>query len=158
MKQCSIPQETAPSLKIIFQVLHRTWYIRYLFRLIFLLNLKLHSTMTIMQCQKILTLIRVGFLGVPFEVGDGVKITPLSKTHQNYARNLKIGMKVQTHMQFQKISFSTKALLILLMPAFFFQKISVFWLKQYLYSKQQCESCVRFFSSVFTFYRIKSYY
>ena len=42
-------QETAPSLKIIFQVLHKTWY---LLPLTFLLNPKLHSTLTIMQCQK----------------------------------------------------------------------------------------------------------
>ena len=48
-----MPQKTAPFLKIIFQVLHITWYLSYLFRLIFLLNLKLHPTMTIMQCQKI---------------------------------------------------------------------------------------------------------
>ena len=39
--------------KIIFQVLHITWYLSSLFRLIFLLNLKLHPTMTITQCQKI---------------------------------------------------------------------------------------------------------
>ena len=48
-----MPQKTAPFLKIIFQVLHITWYLSYLFRLIFLLNLKLHPTMTITQCQKI---------------------------------------------------------------------------------------------------------
>ena len=48
-----MPQKTAPFLKITFQVLHITWYLSYLFRLIFLLNLKLHPTMTIMQCQKI---------------------------------------------------------------------------------------------------------
>ena len=50
MKYYSMPQKTAPFLKIIFQVLHITWYLSYLFRLIFLLNLKLHPTMTIMQC------------------------------------------------------------------------------------------------------------
>ena len=48
-----MPQKTAPFLKITFQVLHITWYLSYLFRLIFLLNLKLHPTMTITQCQKI---------------------------------------------------------------------------------------------------------
>ena len=41
-----------PSLKIIFQVLQVTWYISYLFCLIFLLNIKLHPIMTITQCQK----------------------------------------------------------------------------------------------------------
>ena len=49
----SMPQKAAPFLKIIFQVLHKTWYLSYLFHLIFLLNLKLHPTMTITQCQKI---------------------------------------------------------------------------------------------------------
>ena len=48
-----MPQKTAPFLKIIFQVLHITWYLSYLFRLIFLLNLKLHPTMAITQRQKI---------------------------------------------------------------------------------------------------------
>ena len=44
-------QKTAPSLKIIFQVLHKIWYLNYL--LPPLLNLKLHPTMTITQFQKI---------------------------------------------------------------------------------------------------------
>ena len=43
-KNCSI-------FKIIFQVLHKTWYLCYLLPLIFLLNLKLHLTIT--QCQNI---------------------------------------------------------------------------------------------------------
>ena len=46
-----MPQKTTPPL-IIFQVLYKTWYLSYLFRLIFLLNLKLHPTITITQCQK----------------------------------------------------------------------------------------------------------
>ena len=33
----------------------------------------------------------VGFLGVRFEVESGGKTTPLSKTCQNYAKNLKFG-------------------------------------------------------------------
>ena len=32
---------------------HKTWYLSYLLLLIFLLNSKLHTTMTITQCQKI---------------------------------------------------------------------------------------------------------
>ena len=47
-----MPQKTAPSLKIIFQVLHKTWYLSYFFCLIFLLNLKLHPTMTIITVSK----------------------------------------------------------------------------------------------------------
>ena len=46
-------KKTDPSLKITFQVLHVTWYISYLFCLIFLLKIKLHPNMTITQCQKI---------------------------------------------------------------------------------------------------------
>ena len=49
----SATKKAAPFLKIIFQVLLITWYLRYLFCLIFLLNLKLHPTIAIMQCQKI---------------------------------------------------------------------------------------------------------
>ena len=33
--------------------LHKIWYLSYPLHLIFLLNLKLHHTMTITQCQKI---------------------------------------------------------------------------------------------------------
>ena len=36
-------------------------------------------------------LIRVGFLGVCFEVGERVKLPPLLKTCYNYVRNLKFG-------------------------------------------------------------------
>ena len=43
----------------------------------------------------------------------------------------------------KNISFSTKTPLILLMSAFFRQKISIFCKKQYFYSKHQYESCVR---------------
>ena len=39
--------------KIIFEVLCKTWHLRYLFHLIFLLNLNMHPTMTITHCQKI---------------------------------------------------------------------------------------------------------
>ena len=53
MKYYSMPQKTAPFLKISFQVLHITQYLSYLFRLIFLLNLKLHPAKIITQCQKI---------------------------------------------------------------------------------------------------------
>ena len=46
-----------------------------------------------------------------------------------------------SHMQFlENMSFSIKPSLTFLMLAFF-QKITVFWQKQYLYAKQSCESC-----------------
>ena len=52
MKQYSEPQKSAPFLKIIFQVLHITWYLCYLFRLIFLPSLKLHPTLTIPNVKR----------------------------------------------------------------------------------------------------------
>ena len=53
MKQCLMQQKTALSLKTIFEVMHKTWQLSYILHLIFLLNLKLHPTMTITQCQRI---------------------------------------------------------------------------------------------------------
>ena len=54
-----------------------------------------------------------------------------------------------THIcSFRKYTFNTKVLLILL--NFFLQKISVFWSKQHLCSKQWCESCVRDFLVLFS--------
>ena len=55
----------------------------------------------------------MGFLGVRFEVGvggggGGVVKFPLSKTRQNYARNLKLGTYVHTHMQFPKTYISVQ--------------------------------------------------
>ena len=47
-----MPQKTAPSLKIIFKVLHKTWYLSYLFHLKFSLNLKLYPNMTITHSVK----------------------------------------------------------------------------------------------------------
>ena len=46
-------QKNASSLKILFPVLYKTWYLSYLLRMIFLLNLKLHPTMTTPPYQKI---------------------------------------------------------------------------------------------------------
>ena len=92
-----------------------------------------------------LTLIWVGFLGVRFEV----KLPPpLSKTCQNQARKFKFG----THscVVLEKISFSAQAPLILLMLAFFCKKLVFFVQKKYLYSKQQCESCIRDFLVLFS--------
>ena len=79
----------------------------------------------------------------------------MSKTCQDYARNLKFSTYVHTHMQFQKIylseniPISTKALLIFLMSAFFC-KSSISWQKEYLYSKQKYENCVRNFLVLFS--------
>ena len=50
----------------------------------------------------------------------------------------------------ENMLFSTKALLILLMSGVFCKKNRVFWPKQYLYSKQQCESFVNDFLVLFS--------
>ena len=54
--------------------------------------------MKVIWFLSLLTLIWVGFLGVRFEAwsgGGGVKIT---KTRFNYARNLKFGAYLHTHI------------------------------------------------------------
>ena len=58
---------------------------------------------------------------------------------------------VHTYVVSGNLPFSTKALLILLMSALF-PKIIDFREKQYLYSKQQCESCVRSILVLFSFF------
>ena len=54
----------------------------------------------------------------------------MSKTCWNYARNMKFGTEVHTYVAFAffftYLPFSTKALLILLMLAFFLQKSAFF--------------------------------
>ena len=64
-----------------------------------------------------LTLMWVVFLGVRFEMEGWGKITPCIK------------LVTHPYLGSKCMSFSTKALLILLMSAFFLQKISVFWSK-----------------------------
>ena len=56
-----------------------------------------------------------GLFRVLFEIGD--KITPLSNTCSNYPRNMEFGTKIHhIYAVSENISFSTKALLLLLMP------------------------------------------
>ena len=63
----------------------------------------------------------------------------------NYlARNFKFGPLVHTRNCRENISFGTKALLILLILAFF-SKTQLSWQKYYLQSKQYCENYVQFF-------------
>ena len=66
-----------------------------------------------------LTLSRVGFLGLCFEVGGELSSSPQSKTCYIYARDLKWYVSTHPHLVSENISFSTKALLILLISAFF---------------------------------------
>ena len=78
----------------------------------------------------ILTLIWLGSLGVRFEVGG--KITPLSSLELR--QKLEIWhVSIQTYLVSEYIPFSIKTLLILLISAFFSQKICIFQQKQYLY-------------------------
>ena len=119
---------------------------------------------------KNLILIWVGFLGGSFSgvcvcvcvcvcvYGGGGKIIPPLPFYR-VQNSLELCQKleiwcVSTHAYAvsENIPFSTKPLLILLMPAFFFflENISIFWQKQYLYSKQQCESCFGDFLVLFS--------
>ena len=85
--------------------------------------------------SKNFTLIRVGFLGVLF-VEEGLGGRGKSSPSLKHAR-----VMLETWNQFQKIYLSTNTHLILLMSVIFL-KNQHFWQKQYLYSKQQHESCV----------------
>ena len=51
---------------------------------------------------------------------------------------------------FRNVPLSAQTPLILLMSAFFCKKLAFFCPKKYLYSKQQCESCVRDFLVLFS--------
>ena len=81
----------------------------------------------------VLTLIWVGFLGIHFlnslELCQKLEIWYVS---------------TQACVVVENIPFSTKDCLILLMSAFFAKNQHFFGQKYYLYSKQQCESCVRY--------------
>ena len=84
-----------------------------------------------------LTLIWLEFLGDDFAVvvGRGIK------------KLLRIMLEIwflttKTYVVSESIPFRIKTSLILLMSAFFVQKISIFSQKQYFYSKQLCKSWV----------------
>ena len=56
-----------------------------------------------------------------------------------------------THIcSFRKYTFQYQSPLNFADVSIFLQKLNVFWPKQYLYSKQQCESCVRDFLVLFS--------
>ena len=89
------------------------------------------------------------------------KVLPLVQNLLELCQKLQI-WHVSTHpyVVSENISFSAQVgPLNFADVSIFFAKISVFCSKKYLYSKQQCESCVRdFFSSVFSFSKAKGYY
>ena len=90
------------------------------------------------------TLIRVGFLGVRFEVGGG-KINPYLKLVRVMLETSNLAGKYILICSFREQTFRTKCPLYFADAGISFQKISVFRPKQYLYSKQWCESCVKYF-------------
>ena len=62
----------------------------------------------------------------------------------------------QAHIfSFRKYTFQHQGFLNFADVSIFLQKVSIFWQKQYLYSKQQCESCVRNFQFCFRFLQHK---
>ena len=70
-------------------------------------------------------------------MGRVVKLPPpLSKSHQNYTRNSKFGMKLHTCVVSENFPFSTKIPLILLMSTLYLQKNQHFLAKIVPYSKQ----------------------
>ena len=89
-----------------------------------------------------LTLIWVGFLGVPFEVG-GVKL-PRLKLVRIMLETSNLAHKYIPICSFRKYTFQCLGRLNFADLSIFYKKVSVFCPKKYLYSKQ-CESCVRDF-------------
>ena len=75
-----------------------------------------------------LTLIWVGFLGVCFEVGGGVKLPPPPglKLVRDMLETSNLVHKHTLICSFRNITFGTKALLVLLMSAFFCKKSVLF--------------------------------
>ena len=102
-----------------------------------------------------ITLIRYVFQGFFFKVGglwgriNSLPTSPhpfLTKTCQNYTKNSKFGTKVHTHICFQKKVFQYQESLNFADASIFLEKKNqYFQQKQYLYSKQQCKSCIRDF-------------
>ena len=97
-----------------------------------------------------ITLIWVGFLGVRFEVVGGGKIIPCLKPVRIMLETLKLARNYAPICSFRKYTIQCLGPLNFADVSIFLQKNSVFCPKKYLYSKQQCESCVRDFLALFT--------
>ena len=95
-----------------------------------------------------LTLIRVGFLGVRFEVG-GVKL-PHLKLVRIILEGSNLVSKYTPICSFRKYTFQCLGPLNFANINIFQQKNSIFYPRKYLYSKQQCESCLRDFLVLFS--------
>ena len=101
----------------------------------------------------ILTLIWVGFLGVCFQVGmggGGENYLPCLKLVRVMLETSNLARKYTSICSFRKYTFQCLGPLNFADVSIFLQKISVFCPKKYLYSKQQCESCVRDFLVLFS--------
>ena len=99
-----------------------------------------------------LTLTWVGFLGLR----GNYPPLPQSKTCYNYARDLEFGISRHPYLVSENISFSTKALWILLISALF-AKNQHLLAKILPLVKAALKSYIRDFSSVFSFCKIKGY-
>ena len=94
-----------------------------------------------------LTLIWVDFLGVRFEVWG---VPPCLKPVKIMLETSNLARKYTSVCSFRKYTFQDLDPLSFADVSIFLQKISVFSPKKYLYSKQQCESCVRDFLVLFS--------
>ena len=68
----------------------------------------------------------MGFLGGSFWGGDGIKLAPCLKLVRIMPETWNLECKSDPHVVSENIPFSTKALLILLMSAFFCKKSEIF--------------------------------
>ena len=96
-----------------------------------------------------LTLVWVGFLGVRFDWRDG-RTTPCLKLVRIMLASSNLARKYTHIFSFRKYTFQCLGFLDFADVSIFLQKIIVFCPKKYLYSKQQCESCVRDFLVLFS--------
>ena len=89
-----------------------------------------------------LTLIWVGFLGVRFEVDGRGKTTPCLKPVRIMLQTSNLARMCTPIYSFGKYTFQCLDPLNFADVSIFLQKVGAFCPKIYLYSKQQCESCV----------------
>ena len=78
----------------------------------------------------------------------------MSKTRYTYANTGNWYLSTQTYLVSENMPFSTKTLLIFLMPAFFFTKNQHFFGKKDTFTES---NSLRTFGSVFNFYKRKGY-
>ena len=87
----------------------------------------------------------MGFLGVCFEVGKEVKLLAMSKTHQNYARNLNLVRKYTHLCSFRKYTFQYQGPLNFANVSIFFSKNQHFFSLFHIY-ENHCECCKKLIS------------